>query len=105
MPALFVDLFARELGRCFGIYPVLLVRDVDGARNMTAANRADIFANELLGVRASTICTFGSFSRATTSLVVTATVGLISSLIATGGSCDAPRLTARPVAAQSSTPS
>jgi hypothetical protein len=38
---------ARELGGSFWIDPVLLVRDVDCARNMTAANCADIFANEL----------------------------------------------------------
>src|SRR5262245_56086326 len=41
------DLLARELGGGFGIDPVLLVRDIDCARNMTAANCADVFADEL----------------------------------------------------------
>src|SRR5262245_40746568 len=41
------------------------------------------------GVRTSTICTFGLFSCATISLVVTAAAGLISSLSATGRSCAA----------------
>src|SRR5262249_40601255 len=42
------DLLARKLASGVRIDPVLLVRDVECARNMTAANGADILASELL---------------------------------------------------------
>src|SRR5499427_2028065 len=42
-------LLARKLGRRFGIGPVLLIGNVDGARDMAAANGAYVFAGEFLG--------------------------------------------------------
>src|SRR5262249_44171006 len=42
------DLLARELAEGFRIDPILFVRDVHCARNMAAADCADIFTGELL---------------------------------------------------------
>jgi hypothetical protein len=66
---------------------------------MTTADYADIFAYELLWRAHIQVCTFGSFSRATISLVVTDTDGSISSLSATGASCAASWLIGPPSAA------